>query len=213
MLFHALATERGGRISPASQTIRDITGIGARATRPLQIPIRCQTSTIIQPCSSVIPTDIGVALLLVVLPEPGAPCRSIRAVEDLLVDLGLRAGKLNVSGHADSGIVVIAGTSAVVGLHQPWIRVIVGCCNNTDASGRLLNNDGEDESRIDSRGRIDGKDCLSHLLDFFRRVVRDAPLLTRDLYIRFVVLEPGGLLLVLSIRAASGQQLKHVTYI
>ena len=153
------------------------------------------------------------ALLLVVLPEPGAPYRSIRAVEDLLVDLGLRAGKLNVSGQADSGIVVITGTSAVVGLHQPWIRVIVGCRNNTDASSRLLKNNGEDESSINSRRRMGGKDCLSHLLDFFRRVVRYAPLLTRDLYIRFVVLEPSGLVLVLSTNAASGQQLKHFTYI
>lgn len=71
---------------------------------------------------------------------------------------------------------VVAGSSAVVVLHQSWVANSVVCGWSADTAVRFLHYDGEDEACVDASAGGDTVDGGLHRGDFVGGVVGDGEL-------------------------------------
>ena len=149
-----VALARGA--DPAGQTVGNVAGVAVSGNAVLEVSARGNRATVVNASSLVEAGDVAVASVPVgslvdAVGETVAGAGTGSAVGDHLGDgrLGARVG---------NDAVVVAGSGPVMVLHQPRVSDAVVGGGDADAATGLLQDDGKDESVVDTG-------LLGHLLD------------------------------------------------
>ena len=109
-----------------------------------------------------------------------------RSIVNHLCDGCIRARGVDFAGY-----VRVAGSSAVMVLHKPWVTdTVVGCWNSNTATG-FLDDCCEDEAVVDSGPGGDCFDCVPDGSDLRSRVIINSPGRAGREHDCFVGVEPG----------------------
>lgn len=83
--------------------------------------------------------------------------------------------------------------------------------DDADAAGRFLEDDGQDEARVDVRLGTDAQDCVPHFRQLLVAVIGDSELSAGDLHLGDVGLEPGITELAFFVLDTTSPALKELT--
>lgn len=162
---------------PAGKTVGNIGCVASGGTVGLaEVAVSSNGARVVDASSLVVGRNVGGASGVHAASKTRAIDGAGSAVLDHLDDLGLRARGLDVD-------VVVASTSAVVGLHQTRVEDTVSGAVDADTSVGLLQDNGEDEAVVDKGLLGDLVDGVLKLLELIGGVVGDAHPVTADLHV------------------------------
>lgn len=140
-----IALALGSGVNPASQAVGDVTGVAVSGNVVLQLASVRDRSGVVDTGGTVEGRDIATARLVDAVGKAITRVGTGGTFTDHLVDGGRRARVLDVA-------VFVAGSFAIVILHQAWVAYSVVGCLDTDTAVGLLHHNRKDEAVVDACG-------------------------------------------------------------
>lgn len=133
----------GSGVNPASQAVGNVTGIAVSGNVVLQLASVRDRSGVVDASRTVEGRDVTTAGFVDAVGKSITGVGTGSTFTDHLIDRGRRARVLDIA-------VLIAGSVAVVILHQAWVAYSVVGCLDADTAVRLLHHNSKDETVVNT---------------------------------------------------------------